>query len=338
MNFEGNVIIEKVIIHILNHKENIHKLSEFEISLNNKLNFLLQSYINDSIRSPSRVFAKFNDIDNVVKNSSIKILQDDNEFIEESKKISRQLFKSMKGTNASAANLLVVKYRHGLEKAIGVFKIDFNDSFLTEEKEEKGKIKIVINTMNNGFSITQKLQKCVLIYDDIINEADSSILLLDKQDDNVSDYFVSRFLECELLNNSKKSTKSMIKGILEIINNEYGDDPIELINKTHNLTSLFDTSKKFKLDIAIKQIFPTENLQKKATDIINKKKIDNTFDINEDQVKKQLNRRSITTSNGIKLKGKASLFNTNEISVGESYEDGTVDIIIKKVKIIENKL
>lgn len=337
MKFEGLITVEKVILHILNSKNNKCKLSDFEISLNTQLNSKINAYIIDSSRDDAKVFSVFQECDdNVIYKSCKKIKEKPECFVDQSQKIARELYKAMKGTNAASANLLIVKYKHGEESALGIFKIELGDTLLMNEKPVKDKYKISLEAVGNAISDSRKLQKCALIYEDVFEDESNPILLLDKQDNDVSDYFMRGFLGCELLSNSKKNTKEMIKKLSECINTVYENNEKELIEKTHKLTDIFENNKEFILETAVTQIFSNDEIEKKVILEINEHKIDNTFSIDEAQVKKLVKRRTIVTSNGINLKGKASLFNPNEIDVGDPYEDGSVDITIKRVRIIKN--
>ncbi len=337
MNFEGLITVEKVILHILDRKNNKCKLSEIEIELNDKLNSKINKYILDSIKDPAKVFAVFKECDdNVVYKNSKIIIEKEEGFIDQSKKIARELYNAMQGTNAAAANLLLVKYKHGIENALGIFKIELGDTLLMNEKPIDDKYEISLKAVGNAISDSRKLQKCALIYGDAFEDENNPILLLDKQDTDVSDYFMLGFLGCEPLSNSQKNTKDMIKRLSAHINEIYENDEQELIEKTHNLTDFFEKNKEFSLEKALSHIFSCEKIEEKVINDINKHKIDNTFSIDESEVDRLTKRRTIVTSSGINLKGKASLFNPNEILIGEKYDDGTVDITIKRVKILRN--
>jgi hypothetical protein len=340
VDFSGVIKIDKAIVHILNQDTGKQKLSEFTINTDPKLDNLIVKHITESIMHSSRKFAKFNSGSNVVRDSSIKILTDDNAFIEESKNISRELFKSMKGTNAPSANLLIIKYKQGMQNAVGVLKLDFDDSFHTEEIIEDGKIKIVVKVDGAGFNKRQKLQKCSFIYEDIIKDLDSNIVILDKQrqtNNEVSQYFGIKFLNCVLINDSKTNTKKMIKELAEFINKKYDKDIKNQMKKIYDLTSLFDSRDNFELSNVLDSLFENDDIKNEFKEKIKNTNIDYEFNIDKPTVNVKLKSRSIITDNGISLKGRASLFNNKDIDISKEYEDGYVDIIIRKVKITDNK-
>ncbi|WP_368260364.1 hypothetical protein, partial [Clostridium paraputrificum] len=93
----------------------------------------------------------------------------------------------------------------------------------------------------------------------------------------------------------------------------------------------------FRIDEALPAIFYEKETQDEFKERIKKKDIDYTFRLHRDTVVRKLKNRSIVTGNGISLKGRASLFNSNDIQIKDR-EDGLCDIIIKGVKIEKNKL
>lgn len=337
MNFTGTIKINKVILHILNQENKTQRLSDFEITTDIRLDNLIIKHINTSIKHDSRRFAQFNSGQNIVRQSCINILNNLDTFVGESKHISRQLFLAMRGTNASSANLLVVQYSHGEGTAIAILKLDFDDSFHTEEVIQEGKIKIVVKIDDAGFNKRQKLQKCAFVNSNILQDNDSKIVILDKQaSEDVSNYFGSTFLNCKLVNDDKANTVNMIKEFVVFINDKYKEQPKKQMSKTYELTSIFQTNNNFELQPILDRLFDEENVKEEFKNKIESKEIDYCFNIDKEKVVKHLKSRSIITENGISLKGQASLFNNVDINVTDEYDEGYVDIIIKKVKIKNN--
>lgn len=129
----------------------------------------------------------------------------------------------------------------------------------------------------------------------------------------------------------------MIRELLSYINEKYKDDEKQMIEKTFQLTTLLNEKDEFKIDEALPAIFYEKETQDSFKERVRDKGIDFTFRLHRDTVVKRLKNRTIVTGNGISLKGKASLFNTNDIEINDR-EDGLCDIIIKGVKIEKNKL
>lgn len=340
MNLDGNISITNAIVHVLNQDKSNggHFLSDYEIELDEKLNSLIIKHIIDAFKHESRLFAKFINDDNSVRKSCIEIIDNEENFIDESKKISRELYRAMSGTNASSANLLICRYMHGPLVSVAIIKLDFNENFYTEKIEEEGKIKIIVKLNGNGFTKSQRLRKCAIIDQDILEDIESSFLLLDTQNgEEVSTYFRTSFLNCELINSSKINTNNVIKEVVGFINEKYALEPSNMFEKTYAFTSKLEKSEDFDIDETLASVFEEEDFREQFKEKIKSKKIDFEFKVDKDSVEKRLKSRTLITENGISLRAKASLFNSNDIVV-EDIDDGLANIIIRKVRINKNKL
>lgn len=340
MNLDGSISITNAIVHVLNQDKSNggHFLSDYEIELNDKLQSLIVKHIIDAFKHESRLFAKFVADDNAVRACAIKIIKNEANFIDESKKISRALYKAMLGTNASSANLLICRYTHGPLASVAIIKLDFNENFYTEKIEENGKTKIIVKLNGNGFNKSQKLRKCAIIDQESLTGIESSFLLLDTQNgDEVSTYFRTSFLDCELVNSDKINTNNVIKEVVGFINEKYALEPSNMFEKTYIFTSKLEKAEKFDIDETLVSVFEEEDFREQFKEKIKNKNIDFEFNVDKDSVEKRLKNRTLVTENGISLKAKASLFNSNDIAI-EDTDDGLANIIIKNVRIDKNRL
>ena len=334
---EEKIQIDKAIVHILYQKK-AHILSDVELDLDEGISSLISDHIDRAFNSQGRVFAKFVTEENEVKNASMKIFEDDKMFISQSKNISRKLYKAMSTKNASSGNLLIVKYTDKGRSYLAIIKLDFSENYQTEKIEEDGVTKVRFKLTKDGFSKSDKLRKCAILDDSIIHDSEAKILVLDTdKKDDVTGYFKDDFLGTELINNNKINTRNMIREITNFINEKYENDFPEMLEKTFALTNILSSQLDFKLDEVLPAIFIDENIQDEFKSRVEKKNIDFTFKIDRESVSKRLKNRSITTSNGISLQGKASLFSSNDIKI-EEREDGLWDITIKGVSIEKNKV
>ncbi|HAT4264461.1 nucleoid-associated protein [Clostridium perfringens] len=334
---DENIQIEKAIVHILNQKVSLF-LSDAILELDKDILKLISDHIKSAYENQGRVFAKFRSADTNIRKLAIDILTTDSDFIETSKAISRKLYGAMSKKNASSANLLIVKYMNDGKKSLAIIKLDFSENFYTEKIEKDGITTVKLKVTKDGFNKNDKLRKCAIIDEAIVNNNDGNILVLDTQNkEDVSGYFRDDFLDTDLINNNKMNTTYMIRELLGYINEKYEDDKKQMIEKTFQLTTLLNEKEEFKIDEALTVIFHDEETQEIFKKRIKNKGIDYTFRLHRDTVAKKLKNRSIVTGNGISLRGRASLFNSNDIQIKDR-EDGLCDIIIKGVNIEKNKL
>ncbi|WP_294350523.1 nucleoid-associated protein [uncultured Clostridium sp.] len=338
MDMEGNIDIIRAIVHVLDQENKIQILSDYDVEIDERLNVLIINYIRQAFIHNSRVFAKFSGGNNEVEEYCINILSDDNVFISESKKIADALFKAMSSTNASSANLLICKYKQCDKLFIAIMKLDFSENFYTEKVEENGKVKIVVKINGNGFSKLQKLRKCTVINQDIITDKNAEVLVVDTQNGGeISDYYRVGFLNCELVNDEKINTRNMIKEINSYINDVYKDSSKKMLVKTYEFTNILEHNEQFRLDEVLTNLFNESSLRDEFKKKIAYKNIDCEFDISKSEVERHLKNRTLVTENGISLRAKASLFNSNDIEIEEK-SNGLSDIIIRDVRINKNKI
>ncbi|MBV4425928.1 nucleoid-associated protein [Clostridium tyrobutyricum] len=335
MEIKGDINVIKVIVHILDRSKTRQQLSDFDLDINDQLSQLIIKYIKKSTIHDSRRFAKFND-GSMILSSCQKILHDSNNFIEESKKISRQLFLAMQGTNAPSANLLIVYYEINAEKAIAILKLDFDENFRTVERKKGDKTKIDVQVDSAGFNRRQRIQKCVFVYEEIIIEESSPIIVLDKQrgNSNISYYFSNKFLECELINDDTENTKNIINEINDFINEKYSDDANMKLKKRSALTNFFEENDEFQLEDMLNKLFNNNNTKIELKNKLANKNIDFIFRIDKLRANKLLKDIEVTTENGIKIRGNSSFFDDETIKINNK-DEGYADILIQNVKLIE---
>lgn len=340
MNLDGVIQIKKAIVHIINKTEKKLILSNGEIELDEKINALIINHLSNTFQKDNRVFARFNEDDeaeNIVKGKCLEIFKNDNTFINATKSISRKLYDAMIGTNASSANLLIAYYTHGNTKSIAIIKIDFNDSFHTEEiLQEDGTTKVIVKSFISGFSKNQKLRKCAIIEENIA-ELNSSFLLLDTQDSDVSNFFKIGFLDSILINDSKTNTTKMVKKLNAFINENNKNNDEKLISETYKFTSILSSIEKFELDSVLNQLGFEEKQQTEFRKKIASEDIDFTFIPHKETIERILNNKKIVTDNGISLTARADMYD-NDIQIIPHGDDGISDILIKGVRIYKNKL
>lgn len=334
MNLSGSITIEKVIIHILDKDNKKCIKSDYEIELNDKISNLIIGHLTQAARKSSRVFAKFKKEDNSVRKACINIFDDNTMFIENSKVISDVLYTAMVSTSTTSANLMIVKYLCGVENMLAILKLDFDDSFTTEEIKDNSKSKVVVKTFNNSFSKNHKLRKCAILGSDI-NDIENAFLLLDTQDSNVSSFFKNAFLNCELINDSKANTKSMTKELTNFITKIKKDTPQKMIETIYTLTSEMKENEEFNLDDILTKLNFTPEEKNEFILEVKDKKIDFTFSLDKETLAKLLQNQKVITENGIVIKANSCEF--DEKIVIEELEDGKANIIIKNVVIDKNQ-
>ncbi|MCZ1180107.1 hypothetical protein EIJ82_00280 [Alkalihalobacillus clausii] len=230
------MVIKNAIIHRLDNKRKDEpELSDLPLLLTEDLQTVITTHTSKGMQDARIRFAVFKDLElnNVYLNS--KQIFDNNDplseekFVECSRNIAKELFKSMKSKTISAADLLVTYFEHENKNYLGILKLDFKDQYISEINETENGKRITISKKENGWpELGSRLQKAAFINDlsgkDNNEEAttapDPNLIVLDRQtsinddetDEDVSQFFKDYFLNIKLLDDEKTNTKAFLAG------------------------------------------------------------------------------------------------------------------------------
>jgi hypothetical protein len=338
----GNMTIKKAIVHILNNKERILTLNDFELSIDGMTDVLLRKHIQNSLKDDGTRVAKFENARNLISEYCEKIFQDSSLFIQHSKNIAKYLYDSMTHPSISPANFIVCLYSaEGLDY-IALLKLDFNEIFQTKIEEVNGKIKI--NIVANGTGLPnskQKLQKCVFVkpYD---SNSDYDLILLDRQaskkkDELVADFFANNFLHCKLAHTTTDNTRNFLKFTQRFINDSFSEDLDKAESARSILVNTLRTSDTINIATFSDQVFGSnEELKEKFKNFVSEKIGDFSFEVDPEWVRAKLKKKRIRTNTGINIDLDMETSGNTDLFQIIHYENKKeVDILIKNVVYTE---
>lgn len=338
----SELAIEKVIIHILNNREENPTLIDFPLELTNDIYSLFEKHIKNSINDESTRIAKFDGDINVVKECCKSIIKSpDNNFVPKSKEIAKYLFDIMKNNNnISPANFAVCIYSINNEKNIALLKMDFSKLIQTKVEnigDKKKKIKVIVSS--NGIpNNKQKLQKCVFIRpDDPKNDYD--IILLDRQaikskkDDMVANFFSNAFLHCKLTKTDRDNTRMFKAYTQKFIEKNYSDNVAKSEDIRSHLFSTLKSAEEVNIKSFAEEVFSdNEDKKKEYISYISENLGDFKFNIDKSWVNTYIRRKRIKTNTNVEINID---FETSEdkekFDIKKHENDDKVDIIIKNV-------
>jgi hypothetical protein len=343
----NNLNINKVILHILNSKEDKVFLNDFELDLLPQLNDLFRKHIKNSINDESTRIAKFQNEINVVREHSQRILDNpEKNFIPSSKEIAKYLYESMKSNpNISSANFVVCLYSTDEGTFIALLKMDFSEIIETEVQTVGDKTKI--NVLVKGAGIPndkQRLQKCVF-YKNYNAADDYDIILLDKQalksnkHDLIAEFFVSNFLHCELAKTSRDATRNFKAQTERFIARNFSDD-VEKQDELRNLlVSTLKTSDNVNVISFAETAFGNNDaLKDKYKELISEKIGDFTFEIDKNWVRDNIKRKKYKTNTGVEINiDVETSSNPDKFRIIKN-DDETYDITIKNIEKFSEKI
>lgn len=218
MEYINEININEAVIHILDSNGEEPILNEYSLELDEDIHKFLFRHIEKCLKDDELRYAKFNPERNIVK----EVVQDylngiDNDLINLSKELARQLFIIMKGNvNIPSGDLIVVSIVTDQGPMIGILKMDYVKNFTHEVQFVDEKIGIGIVPQAAGLPGSgQKIQKAAFIKP-IREDEHYNLMILDKQksskeDEYGANYFINTFLGSNIVINERDMTKTFIK-------------------------------------------------------------------------------------------------------------------------------
>lgn len=218
MEYINEININQAIIHILDSNGEDPILNEYSLELSEDIYAFLYKHLEKCFKDEELKYGKFNLERNIVK----EVVQDylngvDNDLINLSKELARQLFIIMKANvNIPSGDLIIVSLITDQGPMIGILKMDYVKNFTHEIQFIDQKIGIGIVPQSAGLPGSgQKIQKAAFIKP--INEEDRyNLMILDKQksskeDEYGANYFINTFLGASIVTNERDMTRTFVK-------------------------------------------------------------------------------------------------------------------------------
>ena len=235
MDYVNDININEAVIHILDNNASEPILNEYKLDLNEDTYKFIFKHVEKCFKDEELKYAKFNSERNIVK----EVVQDylngiDDDLIELSKELARQLFSILKSNSSiPSCDLVVVSIVTDQGPMIGILKMDYVKNFTHQVDFVEDKIGIGIVPQDAGLPGSgQKIQKAAFIKP-IRDEDDYNLMILDKQkkskdeDEYGANYFVNSFLGCTVVINDRDMTKSFLKAAETWTRNNFSEDAVK---------------------------------------------------------------------------------------------------------------
>ena len=218
MEYVNEVNLNEAIIHILDNNGDEPVYNEYMLELSDETYEYILKHIQKSFKDEELKYAVFNNERNIVKELSQEYLNSQGDFITISKEIAKQLFILMKSNgNIPSCDLIVVSISTEFGPMLALLKMDYVKNYTHNIEFMDDKIGINIIPQFIGLpSGGQRLQKCAFIKP-ILDENKFDLMVIDKQskskegEDYGSNYFISSFLGCTIIENERDVTRNFIK-------------------------------------------------------------------------------------------------------------------------------
>lgn len=333
------VVIEKLVLHILDGSIGMPILSECEHPEDSDINDFIRAHIEKVFKDINIKKACFENEDNEIKDLCEKIIDDKENFLGVSKKLAEKLYSIIiKNVNIPSCDLVCSVFNGDGKSFLGLFILNYKTSYIHYIEElEGGKVNKVIKQVTTLPSTSQSIDEFV-----IIDLSDYTIHLKEKKHDidGIKEYYLSKyFLKSQTILSDKEKIDIINKTSKKMINDYYDGDVKKMadmktaikesIEENDNIDIEQIKQKTFKDNLELQNIY-SEELEVKG---ITEKNIS----LNENVVKKIPKTQRLVTEDGIELKIPISFLNSQEKVEFTNNVDGTISILLKNIRDIQDK-
>ena len=341
MEYVKEININEAVIHILDSNAEEVIINEYPLDLNDEIYAFLMKHIQKSLNDEELRYAVFNQGRGILKEISQEYLDGGNNLIEVSKELARQMFQLMKANgNIPSCDLIVVSISTEFGVMLGILKMDYvkNYTHTVNFVEDKIDINIVpqFTGLPNG---GQKIQKCAFIKP-LREENDFDLMVIDKQnkgknkenEEYGTNYFISSFLGCSIINNERDMTKGLLKAAEKWTRDNYKEDA----DTAEGIRSAIKKKLKSEENIEIKDfsedIFKDQfEAQKNFIEYVSAQGIENNISVDKEWLDKRLKRVRLKIDKDIDLYIDEQTYDDAARFEIVRNGDGTINMIIKHV-------
>lgn len=334
-----DVLIEKLVLHILDGSVGIPILSETEHPEDSDINDFIKAHIEKVFKDVNIKKACFENNDNEIKLLCEKLVLNNSDFLEISKQLAEKLYSIIiKYVNIPSCDLICSMFNGDGKNFLGLFVLNYKTSYIhyVEESEniKVNKVKKQITTLP---STSQSIDEFV-----IIDLSDYTILLKEKKHDmnGIKEPYLSKyFLKSQTILSDKEKIDIINKTSKKMINDYYDGDVKKMsdvktaikesIDENDNIDIESIKQKTFKDNLELQNIY-SEELEVKG---ITEKNIS----LNENVMKKIPKTQRLVTEDGIELKIPISFLSSQEKVEFINNPDGSISILLKNIRDIQDK-
>ncbi|WP_162266836.1 nucleoid-associated protein, partial [Clostridium botulinum] len=206
MEYIKEVNINEAVVHILDNNSEEPVLNEYKLRLDDECYKYILKLIDKCLKDECLRYAKFNEEKNVVKEISQEYLNGQNDLLDVSKELARQLFILMKGNDSiSSCDLMIVSISTEYGPMLAILKMDYVKNYIHVVDMVENKVGIDIVPEFTGLPASaQKIQKCAFIKP-IRENQEFNLMVIDKQkkiktsEEYGSNYFINKYLGCNII-------------------------------------------------------------------------------------------------------------------------------------------
>ncbi|MBY6798127.1 nucleoid-associated protein [Clostridium botulinum] len=339
MEYIKQVNINEAVVHILNNNSEEPVLNEYKLRLDDECYKYILKHIEKCLKDEELKYAKFNEDKNIVKKVSQEYLNGQNDLLDVSKELARQLFMLMKcNDNISSCDLMIVSISTEYGPMLAILKMDYIKNYIHVVNMVDDKVGIDIVPECTGLpSGGKKIQKCAFIKP-IRENQEFNLMVIDKQSKSKSseeygaNYFINKYLGCSVVENERDSTKNFVQATEKWVKfnlNENAEISAKIIRAVNKVLKEKDT---IDIEEVSNEMFgENEDVKLNYEGFIAEHGVKDKICVDKEWVDKKIRKMKIKIDNNIDLYIDEETYNDPSKFEVKNIGDGSVNIMIKNV-------
>ncbi|MCJ7689719.1 MAG: nucleoid-associated protein [Clostridiaceae bacterium] len=334
MEYIKEININEAIIHVLDNNADEPILNEYALELDEeKYNFLLK-HIKKCLKDEEIKYGVFNEETNIVKDFSQEYLNGENNLLDVSKELAKQMFILMRTKGSiPSCDLIMVSFTTEFGPILGIFKMDYIKNYVHTIEFVDDKLGIDIVPQFTGLpGSAQRIQKCAFIKP-IRDENNFDLMIIDKKskskenEEYGSNYFTEDYLGCTTFDNKRDITKNFVESAEKWTQNTFPENA----DKAETVRSTIKRKLREEDNIDVRELseemFPENNdTVEKFVDFIAEQGISENINLDKQWIDKRLK-----IDKDIDLYVNTETDNDNSRFEIQRNGDGTIKMVIKHV-------
>lgn len=338
MEYIKEVAINEAVIHILDNNSEEPVLNEFYLELNEDIYKFLLRHVDRCLKDEELRYAIFNSERNIVKDLSQEYLNGENNLLEISKELARQMFILMKSKgNIASCDLLTVSISTENGPMLGIIKMDYVKNYTHAVDFVDNKIGINIIPQFTGLpASSQRIQKCTFIKP-LIQGQDFNLMVIDKggnkeKEEYGSNYFITNYLGCSITSNERDMTRAFVNAAENWTRNKLQEDAASQETVRRSVKKILKQQDNVDVKVFSDMLFKDETATKQDfMEFVSASGVEENIAVDKEWVAKKLKRVRLKIDNDIDLYINEETYDDKNRFEIQRNGDGSINIVIKHV-------
>lgn len=337
MNYIKEININEAVIHILDNNADSAILNEYALDLNEETHSFLLKHIRRCLNDESLRYAFFNKEKNVIKDISQQYLNGENNILDVSKELAKQMFIFMRSKgDIPSCDLLTVAFSTEYGMFLGLFKMDYIKNFMHSIETVENKIGIDIIPQFTGLpSSSSRIQKCAFVRT-IRTDNEYDLMIIDKRSKNSVEYgsnwFIDNYLGCKVVDNERDQTKKFLNVAERWTRIAFSENADKQEHVRKELKKKLKEEDKINIEGFSEEVFENNpELQESFRTFATESGVKDVIEVDKDYIDKKLKRVRLKIDKDIDLYISEEAYNDlNRFEIKRN-GDGSINMILKHI-------